>query len=93
MVLSPCRGGWYDRDFDKGGGSSRRGDGGRNMTSSRKILSEQPSDSRKNRGHRDSRRSEEPEWMTATINQDDTFELKGFDDSPEKEAKGERILK
>ena len=59
------------------------------MTSSRKILSEQqPSDSRKDRGsNRGSRRNEEPEWMSAPINQDDMMELKGFDDSPEKEAK------
>jgi len=83
------RGAWYDRDFDKGGGSSSRRGEGRNMTSSRKILSEQqPSDSRKDRGsNRGSRRNEEPEWMSAPINQDDMMELKGFDDSPGKEAK------
>ena len=71
--------GWYDRDYDKGGR------GGRNMTSSRPG---QPPDSRKDRGHRGSRRNEEPEWMSAPINQDDMMELKGFDDSPEKETQG-----
>ena len=36
-----------------------------------------------------------PEWMDAPVNQDDLMELRGFDDSPEKEAKSkqENILK
>ena len=30
----------------------------------------------------------EPEWMSAPVDQDNLMELKGFDDSPEKEVKG-----
>ena len=46
-------------------------------------------DPRNERGHRGSRRNEEPEWMSEPIKQDgELFELKGFDDSPEKETKG-----
>ena len=45
-------------------------------------------DPRNERGHRGSRRNEEPEWMSEPIKQDgELFELKGFDDSPEKETK------
>ena len=47
--------------------------------------------SRKNEPRSNMRRSHtresEPEWMSEPVNQDETFELKGFGDSPEKEEK------
>ena len=92
----------YDKG---GRGDSRSDRGGRNMTSTRGGRYEQQGgstgrpehdpkgdrrgDPRNERGHRGSRRNEEPEWMSEPIKQDgELFELKGFDDSPEKETKG-----
>ena len=92
----------YDKG---GRGDSRSERGGRNMTSTRGGRYEQQGgstgrpehdpkgdrrgDPRNERGHRGSRRNEEPEWMSEPIKQDgELFELKGFDDSPEKETKG-----
>ena len=92
----------YDKG---GRGDSRGERGGRNMTSTRGGRYEQQGgstgrpehdpkgdrrgDPRNERGHRGSRRNEEPEWMSEPIKQDgELFELKGFDDSPEKETKG-----
>lgn len=74
----PSDRGWYDQRNNPG--MDRR-----NMGASRKLMSDRDHGGlgRKPR-HRDS----EPEWMSAPVDQDDMMELKGFDDSPEKETRG-----
>ena len=80
---------WYDRggDFEPPNRGDRSGDRGRGSRTDRGT-------SRKNepRGRGGGRyaRDVEPEWMSAPVNQDETFELKGFDDSPEKEVEKKR---
>lgn len=66
------RGGWYDQ---RGSSNMDR----RNVGSSRNHLG---------MGRKPRQRDIEPEWMSAPVNQDDMMELKGFDDSPEKETRG-----
>lgn len=74
----PDRGNWYDRDRDS---YDKRG--GRNMN---------PRDRRDQMPPRKGRaRDAEPEWMSAPVNQDDMMELKGFDESPEKETRGKDL--
>ena len=41
------------------------------------------------RGGGGRREAEEPEWMSAPVNQDELMELRGFDESPEKEPNAE----
>ena len=73
------RGGWYDRGDYEQTGRGGRGGGSRNMNS----MNMRKNDTRSRMRARDI----EPEWMNAPVNQDETFDLRGFDDSPEKEEK------
>ena len=73
---------WYDRDYDQTGSRGGGRGGSRSMNSMNSRKNEPRSNMR--RSHT---RESEPEWMSAPVNQDETFELKGFDDSPEKEEK------
>ena len=86
---------WYDRggDFD---GPPNRGDrsgdrGGRGGGSRADRGSSRNKNEPRGRGGGGRyARDVEPEWMSAPVNQDETFELKGFDDSPEKEVEKKR---
>jgi len=77
-----------ERDYDGGrggrfGGGGGRG-GGRDYGNGR------------DHGHRYGQRrseTEEPEWMSESVNQDELMELHGFDDSPEKESSAEHNIK
>ena len=44
-------------------------------------------------GGRREPRDSVPEWMDVPVNQDDMMELRGFDDSPEKEVKPKKETK
>merc|ERR1712223_203647 len=86
---------WYDRggDFD---GPPNRGDrsgdrGGRGGGSrADRGTSRNKNEPRGRGGGGRYARDVEPGWMSAPVNQDETFELKGFDDSPEKEVEKKR---
>ena len=89
---------WNDR-YDRGGGDfdgppnrgDRSGDrGGRGGSRNDRGTSRNKNEPRGRGGgqHRDARyaRDVAPEWMSEPVNQDETFDLRGFDDSPEKEV-------
>ena len=84
------RGNWYDRDFDqtRGGGSERGGRSGAGRGMNDRSMNSRKNDSRSNTNRR-SNRDSQPEWMDAPVNQDETFELRGFEDSPVKEPEPE----
>ena len=86
------RGNWYDRDFDQTRGGDRSERGGRSGAG-RGGMSDRSMNSRRNDDRRPNRRNNrdsEPEWMNEPVNAvDNSFELKGFDDSPVKEPEPE----
>ena len=76
------RGGLRDREWGPPPARNDRLGGGRGAKM-------EPRGAGGRRGPRDS----VPEWMDAPVNQDDMMELRGFDDSPEKEVKPKKETK
>ncbi len=77
----------WDRDerFDRRGAAFQGGRGGMRPDKMDRRMGDRPG------GRYGQRRSEgggdEPEWMSVSVDQDEMMELRGFEDSPEKERK------